>query len=122
MLHDLSAGNAAGYAIALCKTSKQAKTLAEKPTWKVIRNDKDCQSVLFNDGIIMVAFYSPSGVKISNQTNIKADKPCLIIVNKSNLYVSDPSHKGISVAITLNDHVFNISLPKDGTTKKIDHE
>ena len=122
MLHDLSAGNATGYVIALCKTSKQAKTLAEKPTWKVIRNDKDCQSVLFNNGIIMVAFYSPSGVKISNQTNIKADKPCLIIVNKSNLYVSDPSHKGISVAITLNDHVFNISLPKDGTTKKIDHE
>ena len=120
MFHDPSARNAEGYAIALCKTPKQAKKLAEKPAWKVIRNDKDCQSVLLNDGIIMVAFYSPSGVKISNRTNINADKPCLIIVNKNNLYVSDPSHKGISVVITLNDRVFNIALPKDGTTKKIE--
>jgi chondroitin AC lyase len=120
MLHNLSAGNATGYVIALCKTPKETKRLAEKPTWKVIRNDKDCQSVLFNDGTIMVAFYSPSGLKISDQTNLKADKPCLILINKNNLFVSDPSHKGITVAVTFNDRPFNVALPKDGTTKRIE--
>lgn len=119
MLHDLSA-DSTGYAIALCKTPKQAKLIAEKPTWKVIRNDKDCQSVLFGDGIIMVAFYSPSGLRISDQINIKADKPCLILINKNHLFVSDPSHTGIEVSITFNNRIFKVALPADGTTKKIE--
>jgi chondroitin AC lyase len=119
MLHDKTGSYSTGYAIALCKTPEQAQKLAENPGWKLIRNDKDCQAISFANNVVMLAFSSPGKIKITNESIIKADKPCLIMIKEKKLYVSDPSHKGITVGITFNDRVFSVKLPKDGTTKTI---
>ena len=119
MLHNKTGSYSTGYAIALCKTPEQAQILAENRPWKIIRNNKDYQAILFNDNVMMLAFYSPGKIKITSQSIIKADKPCLIMIKEKKLYVSDPSHKGITVSIIFNDQTFSVKLPKDGTTKTI---
>jgi chondroitin AC lyase len=119
MLHEKTGSYSTGYAIALCKTPEQAQILAQNPAWKLIRNDANCQAISFANNVVMLAFYSPDKIKITSQSFIKADKPCLIMIEEKKLYVSDPSHKGITVSITFNDQTFSVKLPKDGTTKTI---
>lgn len=115
MLHNLSSQNAAGYVTALCKSPKQAEKLSKKPSWKVLRNDRDCQAVQFKDGLTMAAFYS--GTKLeSKKIAIQTDQPCLIMLKDDTIYASDPTHKGINTTITINDKQFSIDLPKDGFT------
>jgi chondroitin AC lyase len=118
MLHNPSADHTSGYALALSKSAKHTQQLANKPTWRVIQNDKDCQAVTFKDGVIMAAFYSSTKLEME-KIRLEVDQPCLILLKKGHLYASDPSHQGVRATIKFNDQVFSVALPKDGSTKLI---
>ncbi|GEP96599.1 polysaccharide lyase family 8 super-sandwich domain-containing protein [Chitinophaga cymbidii] len=109
MIHDRPA---TGYALALCETPAQAAALADHPAWKVLRNDRDCQAVRFDDGALMIAFYAAGAVK----GYVEADQPCLVMLKDGMLYASDPTHKGITVNIKTGHETFRLTLPADGTT------
>ena len=49
-----------GYVLAGGKSPDEIRNLANHPTWKIIRMDKNCHSVIFQDGTVMIAFFSPS--------------------------------------------------------------
>lgn len=113
-LQDLLKEQSFGYVLAACRTPQDADKLAGRPEWKVLRNDNDCQAVSFKDGTLMAAFYTGTSLDGGRNKQLKADKPCLILVSKNKVYVSDPLHKGGTVKIELNNKVMSLEMPSDG--------
>jgi chondroitin AC lyase len=109
MVHDTA--RTAGYALALCAGAGEAKKLFNKPSWKVLRNDEQCQAIRFTDGTTMAAFYSPGKLDV-----IQTDQPCIVLIKNGTLYASDPSHKGLTVHFTMAGKSFELSLSDDGGT------
>lgn len=113
--HEGNNGQSAGYAMMYCPAPEQAAKLASKPGWRVLRNSKDCQAVLFDDGTMMASIFNAH--TLSDQSfYLEVDKPCLVMVSNNKMYVSDPLHKGGTVRVKWNNTVRNIDVPADGTT------
>jgi Polysaccharide lyase family 8, C-terminal beta-sandwich domain./Polysaccharide lyase family 8, super-sandwich domain./Polysaccharide lyase family 8, N terminal alpha-helical domain. len=107
MLHDVS--KPTGYVLAYSETPEQAAAIAARPSWKIIRNDDSAQAVLFSDGTLMAAFYKAGKIQ-----KIQADQPCLLMLKKGKMTVSDPTHKGITVTLTHNNSKTILPLPEHG--------
>lgn len=105
----------AGYAMMFCPAPEQASKLAAKPGWSVLRNSKDCQAVLFDDGTMMASFFNAHTLPYRS-FDLGVDRPCLVMVSNNKMYVSDPLHKGGTVRVKWNNTVRNIEVPADGST------
>jgi chondroitin AC lyase len=112
-----------GYVLAYAGTAAETQALARKPSWEVLQNDSNCQAVRFDDGTILCAFYTKGGldpvkgdVARSLDPMFRVDRPCLILYADGHLYASDPSHRGGAATVGMNDKIWHIQLPKDGTT------
>ena len=84
-------GEHTGYVIVSCATAVQAQTLAKHPLWQVLRNDRDCQAVRFNDGTVMCAFYTKGNLIVSKTKTLTAEKPCLMLLSGGRLYTNSPA-------------------------------
>jgi chondroitin AC lyase len=115
MLYDQST---TGYVVVGCKNATEANNIAKSPLWKVIQNDGNCQAVVFSDGLLMAAFFNGGAVK-AGSTNIKADRPCLIIKSKDKLSLSDPSHTGGTLHISVNTSNYTVQLSDKGYTQTL---
>ncbi|MBK0379697.1 polysaccharide lyase family 8 super-sandwich domain-containing protein [Mucilaginibacter segetis] len=107
-----------GYVIASAKNTAEVNRIVKDPGFQISSNNKKCQSVIFTDGVIFAAFFSPSTQKIGRY-NISTNHPCLIVINKEKLFISDPLHKGNEVRLKLNNREIAIKLPADGSTISI---
>ena len=119
MVHHISksGGESTGYVLSSCNTPQQLKKLAGKPTWKILSNDKNCQAVSFKDRTLAVAFFSAGFLKIKN-SELTADKPCLILISRDKIFVSDPNHQGGMIKINWRGKALDIEVPKDGATSE----
>lgn len=106
--------SATGYALAFCETPAQAAKLAKRPLWKVLRNDTTCQAVQFKDGALMAVFYTPG-----EAGGVAVDQPCLLMRKKNGIHLSDPTHQGITVNVTVRHTTQAVTLPKDGSAVKL---
>ena len=104
-----------GYAFVSCSTVRQAKKIARKPRWEVLRNDSHCQAVAFKDGTVMAAFFSP-GQLIIEGDSFEIDKPCLVMISNNQLHVSDPTHTGGMVNILWKGESWEALLNEEGFT------
>ncbi|HYJ37367.1 MAG TPA: polysaccharide lyase family 8 super-sandwich domain-containing protein [Chitinophagaceae bacterium] len=102
-----------GYVIAAGRSPNETRTLASNPNWKIIRNDKDCQAVSFADGTTMISFFSPGTLEF-NKHKISVDQPCLILMKKGKLFLSNPMHDKRTVNIKYNQSNANITMPDNG--------
>ena len=112
-----SRSESTGYVLASCKTPQHVRKLAANPEWNVLSNDKNCQAVSFKDKTLAVAFFTAGSLKIKNAELI-ADKPCLMLISRDKLYVSDPNHIGGMIKIRWKNKVLDIDVPKDGATSE----
>jgi hypothetical protein len=110
---------ASGYVVAYASTPEQAESIAKNPSWKILRNDSVCQAVSFDRKTVMAAFYEAGKSKLSSNLSISVDKPCLILITESAVYISDPGHTGGLFSLKINKSNFFVCLPSDGTTLKI---
>jgi chondroitin AC lyase len=119
MVHHLSnsVSEPTGYVLVSCNTPQQVKNLSDKPTWKILSNDRICQAVSFSDKTLSIAFFSAGSLKVE-KSELTTDKPCLILITKDKIFVSDPNHNGGMIKISWNDKVFDIEVSNDGTTTK----
>ncbi|WP_240755330.1 polysaccharide lyase family 8 super-sandwich domain-containing protein [Pedobacter sp. SYP-B3415] len=108
------ASSFSGYVICFADTPADAAALAKSSPWK-LHNTADCQAVTFEDGTVMSAFFAGGSLKLPHKT-LSVNRPCLLIIQNNNLFVSDPTHTGGPVVIKYNQKIFNITLPGDGTT------
>jgi chondroitin AC lyase len=123
MLHGQQpAGLSAGYVLTYTGSAEQTAALAGYPVWKILRNDDTCQAVQFTDHAVMAAFFSPGVLPISQQVQVRVDRPCLMLLSPAaagrpgKIYLSDPLHQGGMLKIQMNHTVKEIILPDDGTT------
>ncbi|WP_431215404.1 polysaccharide lyase beta-sandwich domain-containing protein [Puia sp. P3] len=70
----------------------------------------------FRDGLLFCAFYAGGSLVVDGHRTVAVDKPCLLMVGKDSLYISDPSQKGMTVTVSLNGKGHEVQLPADGTT------
>lgn len=115
MLHDRST---TGYVVAGCKNAAEANNIAKSPMWKVIQDDGNCQAIVFNDGLLMAAFFNRGSIRSGN-INIAVDRPCLLIKNGNKLSASDPSHTGGTLHINVNNSNYDIQLSDKGYTQSL---
>ena len=105
-----------GYVLTSCATPREARALARRSSWTVVRNGGDCQAVRFRDGLVVCAFYAKGSLVLDGRRTVEVDQPCLLIVKKDAVYVSDPSQKGRTVTVSLNGKAYTVEVPADGTT------
>ena len=92
--------------------------LAAAPEWRVLRNDWECQSVRFESGLHMGAFYAPAVV--GTKERLQVDKPCLAIWSAGALQLCDPTHRGKEVSVTWNNRKHDVVLPPGAGIIRID--
>lgn len=102
-----------GYVLTSCETSAGARLLSQSPSWAILRNDTSCQAILFADGTIMAAFFSAGSLTIQKK-KLVADKPCLVMIKKNHLSVSNPSQFGTQINISFNSRAYTILLNGHG--------
>ena len=110
-------GENTGYVLASCAGPAQAQILAQRPSWKVLRNDKNCQAVRFADGTVMCAFYTKDSLVISKTKTITVDKPCLLLLSGDWVYASNPAQKGEMITLEgMGDKIWHLNLYDQGDT------
>lgn len=116
LLHQPAQQSSTGYILTSAASAAEARRLARRPQWKIIINDDGVQAVQMNDGVIMASFYTAGGIRWNKQQSLHVDQPCLVLLKKGRLYISDPLHKGGNVTIKTPKQTKTVLLPKNGTT------
>lgn len=104
------------YMLTNLPSAPEVDKLRNDPPFTILRNDKICQAVKFADGVVMAAFFSASDLTINKDDKIKVNKPCLLLVSKNEIYISDPTHRGGEIEVQMDKDKLNIQVPTDGTT------
>jgi chondroitin AC lyase len=114
LLHDKKA-RSSGYVVTSTNSAVSAGKIFSKPNWQVISNTAECQAVSFDQKILMAAFFKPGTVKWKNST-IVTNRPCILQIDETNIYVSDPEHKGGNIEISIGRKHYKLTLLKTGET------
>jgi chondroitin AC lyase len=120
MQHQMLENGATGYVLAACKNPKDAARLAAKPQWKVLRNDKEVQAVVFNDGTLMAAFYQEGKFQLPDKNRlISVDQPCLVLMSNRKIWLSNPARSPLKVKLGVNGQHKIVELPEDGSSVEV---
>lgn len=92
----------------------QIQSLLKKPDWKIASNTKNCQAIVFDDGISMLSFHQKDQLKYGKNT-ISVSNACLLIIDQNSIAASDPLNKGGNLEIILNGKKITLNLPANGT-------
>jgi chondroitin AC lyase len=111
-------GQAGGYVLAPAPSPQHANAVASTPEWTILRNDNNCQALLFNDGTVAVSFLTTAPLE-HTKVNLEVDKPCLILISNNRMFISDPTFKGGAVRVRRNNLVWNVNLPANGGTLEV---
>lgn len=99
----ISQGEAVEYAVAPVNNAFEAKKLFENRTWTVNLNSKDAQVITLKNGVIMAAVYKKNNkVRLSEQIEIAADQPILLIIEDDRMKISNLNPKQKKVNLTFN--------------------
>ncbi len=107
-----------GYAIFPGVTDKQMAELYTDRPWTVVRNDRDCQCVRFDNGTVMAAFYEPGELRFDDG-KISVDTPCLAMLDKGQLLLADPTNAGVTVNVTWKGSHRTVNLPSGGVALEV---
>jgi len=98
-------GEAIAYAVAPVNSAAEVKKLFENSTWTVNHNSKDAQAITLKNGVIMAAIYKKNlKLKLSEQIEIAADQPVLLIIEDDDMKVTNLNPKLSKVNLTFNSN------------------
>lgn len=106
-----------GWAIVLGTTSEELDAIVKKPAWKILRNDRDCQSIQFGDGLHMASFYGPGST--GRELEVAVDKPCLAMWSEDRLWLCDPTMKGRDISVSWQQREYSVNLPERGNVEQV---
>jgi chondroitin AC lyase len=102
---------ATGYVLVLGADCPLLEKLTASPTWKVLQNDAACQSVRFGPDAALAALHAPTEVP---SLGLCVDKPCLVLVSGKDLWLCDPTQKGLTASVTRQGNTRKVKLPSAG--------
>ena len=105
---------ASGYVIILGADVDKLEALAKRPSWHVLRNDKDLQALRFGRDLFMSSFFAPG--RVGTQGGLAVDQPCLAIWSAGGLWMSDPTFKGRRVSLQWQGQSREVHLRENGDT------
>lgn len=70
-----------GYILTASENAADTKKLHKNLGITVMQNDRNCQAVKFKDGTLMVAFFNVDNQYLKKEVPLRANRPCLIILN-----------------------------------------
>ncbi len=106
-----------GYVLANTTTPQATQALIKNPFWKILRNDSDGQAVIFKEKTVMITAYKAITTTY-HQHEIKISSPCLLLIDNGKIWASDPEHRGGLLRLIIDNKIYLIDLPIDGTTSK----
>ncbi|WP_345952918.1 polysaccharide lyase family 8 super-sandwich domain-containing protein [Mucilaginibacter sp. PAMB04168] len=91
---------------------EQAKSISENTSVKVLVNTATVQAIQ-SGSRVMAVFYAPGSVTMDNKQVIKADKPCLVILNtgNGNVWVSDPTRTAATISLEIGKRTRQVQMP-----------
>jgi chondroitin AC lyase len=102
-----------GWLVVLSATGQELDAIVNKPIWKIIQNDRDCQSIRFTDGLQMASFYGPGSAGI-REAEVTVDQPCLAMWSEDRLWLCDPTMKGRDISVSWKQRKYAVRLPEEG--------
>lgn len=109
-----------GYAIVLGADAEKMAALQKATPWIVLRNDSVAQALRFEDGTTMAVIYeTPVPVTIEGVT---FDRPCIASWKDGELVISEPTHRGGEINVTIDGVRHTLTLPANGTSVKVQLE
>lgn len=112
-IHHQPENSSAAYVVAFSGNKNTNNVISHQP-FSILRNDADCQAVMFKNKSAAIAFYKKGNISLKGKL-ISLDKPCLIIVRNGRFFVSDPLHDGGILNVIYNKKKYKVHLPPDGT-------
>lgn len=110
-----------GYILSYAPDASAASAMAAQLPAEILRNDDVAQAVRFADGTIMAAFYRASVIRGQKADLISVDRPCILLVRDDLITVSDPTHQGGNVSLSLHaSPPRSVSLPAGGRSVSLD--
>jgi chondroitin AC lyase len=89
------------YIVVPSVSEQDMKMYSEKMSVRIIANNSNVQAVSKPEQhVLQVIFHQPGKVEADSMT-IGVDQPCLVMINRSAVWVSDPTGKLQSVTLTL---------------------
>jgi chondroitin AC lyase len=104
------------FAIASAPTPIDAEALSKKQPWKIIQNNASIQAVAFNDGKLMAVFYQAGTLINGDKQAITSNAPCMMLMQKNTMYVSDPLRTGKELLIQVGKREYRVNAPTDGSS------
>ena len=89
------------YAYTSCTNREKADSLRRNANWCILQNNKECQAVVYKDGLKMIAFHK-AGKLQHKKMIIEVDKACLVIIDKENIIVNDPMRESNKIKVRIN--------------------
>jgi chondroitin AC lyase len=108
--------SASAYMVADAATPIAAENISKHIDFRIVKNTKKVQALLFNKGDWMVVFRNSNMDLQIGKSKISADKPCLLMHDGKKIYVSDPLHSGGLLTVKINQKAHKIVVPSNGTT------
>lgn len=106
-----------GWAIVIDATAKDLDAVTQTPHWKVLRNDRGCQSVDFRNVLQMAAFFEAG--KSGGTPGVVVDNPCLAMCSADRLWIGDPTMRGSAVSVEWQQKKYSLKLPGGGRTEQL---
>ncbi|MCG2616536.1 polysaccharide lyase beta-sandwich domain-containing protein [Terrimonas sp. NA20] len=110
--------DAAAYLVSFYSSPGEIKA-AGSQQWNIIRNDTACQAILFDDGMVMAVFHKAGSLKVTEETTIQVDRPCLLQYHSNKLTLSDPLQLGGTLKLSIGARQLSADLKKDGSSLSI---
>ena len=97
----------ASYAYALLPSysEEEVKNYETTPEVSILRNDAVCQAVKYTDGTLIATFWESGELE-----DLKAETPCMVIVEADKITISDPTQKQSEVKIKLGDKEYCVNV------------
>ncbi|MGZ5246665.1 MAG: polysaccharide lyase family 8 super-sandwich domain-containing protein, partial [Flavitalea sp.] len=109
-------GGSSGYMVSFAPDAKTATSIHKNFHGSILKNDPEVQGFRANENLVFVAVHQKGSYLLDKNLKLAVNRPCLIMVKDNKLYVSDPSHSGGMIELTLNGKQFKKELPGNGLT------
>ena len=92
-------------------TLNETKKLADHMSIKIIQNTTDSQALQVGESYLMV-FYKAGSIEFSSSLKITVDQPCMLIYDKKNIWIGDPTRNLKRVQLKINQKELNADFPQ----------